>query len=56
MSDEGEQPRETAAQRPSKKRQNHVLGLHMFSIFQQQAAMLALFLLVLIKRMELFSL
>ena len=27
MSDEGEQPREKAAQRPSKKRRDHALGL-----------------------------
>jgi hypothetical protein len=56
MSDEGEQPREKAAQRPSKKRRNHALGLQRFSIFPQQAAMLARFLLVRIKRMELFFL
>ena len=53
MSDEGEQPREKAVQRPSKKRRNHAHGLQMFSRFPQQAAMLARFLLVRIKRMEL---
>ena len=35
MSDEGEQPREKAAQRPSKKRRNHALGLKMFSMFSR---------------------
>ena len=35
MSDEGEQPREKAAQRPSKKRRDHALGLKMFSMFSR---------------------
>ena len=56
MSDEGEQPREKAVQCPSRKRRNHAHGLKMFSRFPQQAAMLARFLLVRIKMMELFFL
>ena len=35
MSDEGEQPREKAAQRPSKKCRNHALGLKMISMFSR---------------------